>query len=190
MVTKGWDDKTADTLLIGMVAQTVTRVKKNDPAKEDWCVQGKEMNVLVDASSLAIGVLLEKNGAVIEDTCWLRSMNHAAHINLAELDAVLKDINQALQWGVKVLHVRTDSLCMYHWVSDTFSGKSRVRTKAASEMLIRRRLSAIKKLAAEYELCMDMTLVTSNSNLAEGLTRVPQKWYESMKKGDELAQPR
>ena len=83
-----------------------------------------------------IGVLLEKKGAVIEDTCWLWPMNDAAHINLAELDPVLKGINLALQWGVKVLHVRTDSLCVYHWVSDTLSGKARVRTKAASEMLI------------------------------------------------------
>ena len=172
-----------------MVAETVTRGKKSDPARGDWCVQGKEMNVWVDASSQAIGVLLEKNGVVTEDAGWLRPMNHAAHINLAELDGVLKGINLALQWGVKVLHVRTDSLCMYHWVSDTLLGKARVRTKAASEMLIRRRLSAIKKLAAEYELCMDVTMVTSNCNLAEGLTRVPQKWYESMKKGDELAQP-
>ena len=36
---------------------------------------------------------------------------------------------------------------------------------------------------------MDVTLVTSNCNLANGLTQVPQKWYESMKKGDEFAQP-
>ena len=188
MVTKGWDDETADTLLIGMVAETVTRMKKNDSARGDWCLQGKEMNVWVDACSLAIGVSLEKNGALIEDACWLQPMNDATHINLAELDVVLKGINLALQWGVKVLHVWTDSLCMYHWVSDTLSGKARVRIKAASEMLIRRRLSTIKELAAEYELCMDVTLVISNCNFADELTRVPQKWYESMKKGDELAQ--
>ena len=141
------------------------------------------MNVWVDASSLAIGVLLEKNGAVIEDACWLRPMNDAAHINLAELDVVLKGINLVLQWGIKILHVWTDSLCGYVWVSD------RVQTKAASEMLIRRRLSTIKKLAAEYELCIDVTRVTLNCNLTDGLTQVPQKWYKSMKKGDELEQP-
>ena len=189
MDTKGWDDETADTLFIGMVVETITRVKKNDPARGDWCMKGKEMNVWVDASYLPIGVLLEKNGAVIKDACWLRPMNDATHINRAELDTVLKGINLALQWGVKILHVRTDSLCAYHWVSDTLSSKARVRTKATSEMLIRRRLSTIKKLAAEYELCMDVTLETSNCNFADGLTRVPQKWYESMKKGDELAQP-
>ena len=108
-------------------------------------------------------------------------MNDAAHINLAELDAILKGINLALQWGVKVLHVRTGSLCVYRWVLDTLSGKARVRTKTASEMLVRR-LSTIKKLAAEYELCKDVTLVTLNCNLANELTRLPQKWYESMKK--------
>ena len=30
--------------------------------------------------------------------------------------------------------------------------------------------------------------MTSNCNLADGLTQIPQKWYKSMKKGDELAQ--
>ena len=126
IVTKGWDEETANALLIGVVAETITRVKKNNPAKGDWCVQGKAMNVWVDASSLAIGILLEKNGAVIEDTCWLRPMNDAAHINPAELDAVLNGINLALQWGVKILRVRTNSLYVYHWVSDTLSGKARV----------------------------------------------------------------
>ena len=31
--------------------------------------------------------------------------------------------------------------------------------------------------------------MTSNCNLADRLTQVPQKWYESMKEEDELAQP-
>ena len=76
--------------------ETIARVKQDDPAKGDWCVQGDELNVRVDASSLAIGVLLEKDGAVVEDACWLRPTNDAAHINLAELDAVMKGINLAL----------------------------------------------------------------------------------------------
>ena len=110
MVTKGLDDETTDALPIGMVVETVTRVKKNDPTRGDWCMQGKEMNAWVDASSQMIEILWEKNGAIIKDACWLRPMNDAAHINLEEVDAVLKGINLVLQWGVKVLHVRTDSL--------------------------------------------------------------------------------
>ena len=58
-VTKGWDDETTDDLLVRMVKETIARVKQDDPAKGDWCVQGDELNVWVDASSLAIGVLLE-----------------------------------------------------------------------------------------------------------------------------------
>ena len=126
IVAKGWDEGTADALLIGRVVELVTRVKKNDPARGDWCMQGKEMNAWVDASSRANRVLLEKNGVVIKDACWLWPMNDAMHINLAELNTVLKGINLALQWGVKVLHVQTNSLCVYHRVSDTLSGKARV----------------------------------------------------------------
>ena len=51
------------------MVETIARVRQDDPAKGDWCVQGDELNVWVDASFLAIGVLLEKNGAAIEDAC-------------------------------------------------------------------------------------------------------------------------
>ena len=181
-VTKGWDDETTDDLLVRMVKETIARVKQDDPAKGEWCVQGDELNVWVDASSLAIGVLLEKDGAAVEDACWLRPTNDAAHINLAELDAVMKGVNLALQWKVRKLRIHTDSLYVYHWISDTLTGKARVRTKAASEMLIRRRLETIKKLVTEYNLSVDVVLIISNCNLADRMTRVPQRWYDAMKK--------
>ena len=50
----------------------------------------------MDTSSVATGVVLETNGMVIEDACWLRPINDAQHINLAELDAALKGTNLAL----------------------------------------------------------------------------------------------
>ena len=46
---------------------------------------------------------------MLEDVWWLRPTNNAWHINLAELDAVVKGINLALQWQAKRLHLRTDS---------------------------------------------------------------------------------
>lgn len=64
------------------------------------------------------------------------------------------------------MDIQTDSLCIFHWVSDTLTGKARVCTKAASEMLIRR-LDTIKKLVAKYDLFLDVTLVTLNCNLAD-----------------------
>lgn len=92
-----------------MVTETIVRVKKNNPARGDWCVHGQEMNLWVDASSLVIGVLLEKDGTATKDTCWLQPISDVTHINLAELDTVLKGIKLVLQLRVKKLHI-----CVYH----------------------------------------------------------------------------
>ena len=145
LVTKGWDDETRDKLLHCMISETVDSVQRDDPTHGDWCVDDRELNVWVDAISLAIGVALERHDTVLKDACWLQSEKNAQHINLVELDAVLKGINLALQWQGKVLHVKTDSVCMHHWVSDTLTGRMRVHTKAANEMLIRRRLNTLKE---------------------------------------------
>ena len=60
------------------------------------------MHVWVDASSLAMGMVLESNGAVLEDVCWLHQTGNVQHINMAELDATLKGLNLTLQWRAKV----------------------------------------------------------------------------------------
>ena len=97
-VTKGWKDKTRDTLLQRMVSEIVHSVQRDDPAHGDWCTEGQELNIWVNASSVAIGVALERYKAVLQDASCLRPEKDAQHINLAELDAVLKGINLALQW--------------------------------------------------------------------------------------------
>ena len=179
---KGWEDKARDTVLQYMMMETIESVQQDDPARGNWCVDSKELNVLVDASSLAIGATLEWHETVLKDTCWLRPEADTQHINLAELDAVLKGINLALQWQGEVLHIKTDSVCLYHWISDTLTGKACVRTKAASEMLITRQVSTFKELVKEYALTVDVTLVLLTQNITDRLTRVPQRWFEAMKK--------
>ena len=101
---------------------------------------------------------------------------------MVELDAMLRGINLTLQWKATVLHLITDSACVHRWVSDVLSGKARIRTKAASEMLIRRRLSTIKELVVGYELTVDVELVRSQANRADQLTRVPQRWLDVLRK--------
>ena len=54
---------------------------------------------------------------------------------LAELEATLKGINLALQWEATVLHLVTDSACVHQWICDTLTGKARVNTRVAGEML-------------------------------------------------------
>ena len=60
IVTKVWDDETTNTLLVCIVTETIARLKKSDPARGDWYMQGKEMNIWVDASSLVNRNLIGK----------------------------------------------------------------------------------------------------------------------------------
>ena len=70
-VTAGWDDKIDNAPLNTMIKEVLTRVRKEDPARGRWCVDGQALSVWVDASSLATSVLLVYDGAVVEDACWL-----------------------------------------------------------------------------------------------------------------------
>ena len=71
-VTAGWDDKIDDAPLNTMIKEVFTRVRKEDPPRGRWCVDGQALSVWVDVSSLATDVSLVYNGAVVEDACWLR----------------------------------------------------------------------------------------------------------------------
>ena len=66
-----------------------------------------------------------------------------------------------------MLNVKVESVCVYHWILDTLIGKVHVRTKAASEMLIRRQLSTLKELVKEYALTVDVMLVPSTQNIVD-----------------------
>ena len=116
--------------------EIIARVSQSDHSQGQWCTTGQDINVWVDASSLVTGVLLERDDVVFKDTCWLRPANDAQHINLAELYAALKGINLALKWKCEVMHLKTDSVSLYHWLVDTLTRKRRLHTKASSEMLL------------------------------------------------------
>ena len=83
-------------MLRRMLKEIVLRLSQTDPPRGDWCANGQEVTVWVDASSLATSVAIEYNGAISEDASWLRLVHIDKHINLAELDAVLRGINLAL----------------------------------------------------------------------------------------------
>ena len=69
LVTKGWGDERRDALLQRMVSETMCSVQRDDPASGDWYVDGQELNVWDDASSLSIEVALERHEIVLEDAC-------------------------------------------------------------------------------------------------------------------------
>ena len=86
-------------------------------------------------------------------------------------------------------HLFTDSAYVHKWISDTLTDKARVRTKAASKMLVRQWLNTIIKLVKEYALSMNVSLVKSSQNKVDRLTRVPQGWLDAIKRNTEPVQP-
>ncbi|KFD49597.1 hypothetical protein M513_09540 [Trichuris suis] len=176
--TRSWDDPTDDATIRPLLEEISARVKNDDPARGVWNVSGDMARLWVDASGLALGVALEVGGAILEDASWLRR-DEAQHINMAELDAVIRGLNLALSWKMRTVELMTDSATVHRWVSDGLSGKARLRTKAAGEMLIRRRISTVVSLVEEYALQLSVTLVKSEDNRADALTRVPQRWLKA-----------
>ena len=75
--TKGWDDKVTDGMLTTMITEVIVKVHKEDPVQGKWCVDGPELDAWVHACSLATGVSLEHNGAVVE--LVTKGEGHAAH---------------------------------------------------------------------------------------------------------------
>ena len=166
-VSSGWDDEVHDATLQSMLTETVARVTHDDPVRGNWCVDGNEFTVWVDASLLALGVALAVDEFIIEDVCWLRPENDSRHINLAELDATLKGINLAFQWQARVPHIIMDSVCMHRWITDALSRKAQLTTKASREMLIQRQLTNLVKTIREYDLTVDVAdRLTSATHLS------------------------
>ena len=169
-----WDAQITDQKVLKAVIDTVDRVRKRDPSTGVWSVSGEEGSVWCDASSIAMGALLQVKGKTVEDAAWLRK--RVDHINMAELEAATRGLNMAIQWGMKKIKLYTDSANVHAWLSNALIGKSRLKTKAEGAMLIRRRVENFLDLVNEYELSVVIELVPSSRNKSDELTRVPKHW--------------
>jgi hypothetical protein len=179
---RNWDDN------IGTTAERITRdlmscVAKNDPVRGEWCVEQKnnEGRVWCDASSIGTGVTLELGGKLVEDAAWLRKKDDNMHINIAELEAVLKGVNLALKWDVRVLEVMTDSATVFGWLKSLFTASHRIKMHGPTEMLVKRRLCVMRELTEAYAITISVTLVKSEDNKADPLTRVKNHWLQQVK---------
>ena len=132
-----------------------------------------------DASSLAIGTVLEAAGDVIEDCSWLRKENDAAHINLAELEAVIKGLNIGIKWEFKRITVMIGSATVFGSLNSLVIGDKPIRVRGLGEPLVRRRLLLIEDLVKECNLVIKLCLVKLAENKADTLTRIPRDWLQS-----------
>jgi ribonuclease HI len=78
--------------------------------------------VWCDASSLAIGTVLEVAGEIVEDCSWLRKQDNMAHINRAELEAVIKGLNLATKWEFECITIMCDLATVVGWLNSLING--------------------------------------------------------------------
>ncbi|XP_067949646.1 uncharacterized protein [Watersipora subatra] len=175
-----WDDAIAKEVQ-HMLDETLNRVTRHDPVQGKWSVNRDECcKVWCDASSIAIGVCIEMEGSIVEDASWLRKIDDSMHINVAELEAVLKGLNLAIKLGVKQATIVTDSLSVYNWVNSIITESHRPKVSGFSEMIVKRRFGVIAQLVEEYGITLQMSLVKSADNRADVLTRVNKKWLKPL----------
>ena len=85
-------DSLAGTTATTRLKDVLTRLNSDDPVKGLWSVPPfGRLNIWCDASKIAYAVALEKENEIIEDGAWLRKADDNTHINLAELNAVVKE---------------------------------------------------------------------------------------------------
>ena len=94
------------------------------------------------------------------------------HINVAELDAVLKDINLAIKWGLREIEIRTDSAMVLSWVTSTVEESGRIRTKGAGKVIVKWRLGILGELISEFKLQIKAMFVPSEKNKADALKQI------------------
>ncbi len=115
---------------------------------------------------------------MVEDAAWLRKKHDSTHINVAELEAIIRGINLATQWNLTKLEVVTDSATAYGWMTSLLTKDHRIKVHGLGEALVHSRLSLLGDLIQEHGLTVDMRLVASRHNCADRLTRVSRKWLE------------
>ncbi|XP_067931172.1 uncharacterized protein [Watersipora subatra] len=156
----------------------IQEISKPDPVKGKWVVsKAKRATVWCDASSLAVGATVEIGVQQVEDGSWLRK-DEGVHINVAELEAVIRGLGMAIKWGVTEIVLITDSATVYGWVKSIISDAKKPKVGGLGEMIISRRLSMISELVEVYQLSLEIQLVRSEDNIADKLTRVPKKWLK------------
>jgi hypothetical protein len=90
-----WDEAAPDRS-IAMLAEVMQTVANHDPVRGNWSVaKVSKGRIWCDASSLAIGVCVEIDGHIVEDASWLRKPQESVHINLAELESIIKGLRRS-----------------------------------------------------------------------------------------------
>ena len=125
-----------------------------------------------------LGVVISDDGFVIDDHCWLRPKSDKRHINVAELDAVLRGLSAVVDHGVTNVRVMTDSKTVHGWLKSLFGKIQQVKVNGLYRALVERKLQLIDDLVEVYKLKISVEWVPSQKNLANSLIHVPASWLK------------
>ena len=129
-------------------------LEKEDSVGGKWLVpvNGKA-ELYCDASSIGLGIVLLIGGVVIEDAAWLRPTSDTHHINISELDSILRGLNLASKWDIKELTVYSDSKSTVGWLNAVLEEEEYcVKSRGISQLLVQRRLNTIKEMAKDIKI--------------------------------------
>lgn len=76
-----------------MLRELLGKLQMSDPVGDGWVARSRRRRLWCDASSLAIGCALEIEGNIVEDAAWVRKKGNGAHINMAQLDSMIKGLS-------------------------------------------------------------------------------------------------
>lgn len=181
-----WDDQVSNAVE-HIVREIDKRLRQCDPVRGNWLVHSNSaLRLWTDASSLAVGIAVEIDGDIVEDAAWLRRKGDSSHINVSELDAVVKGLNVAQRWGRREIEIVTDSASVYRWLQAIIERSCNIRTRSLYQILIRRRLDIIEEIINEANYHVSVKWIKSNENLADSLTRVPGTWVKEREPKESL----
>ena len=126
--------------------------------------------VFCDASEIMTGVVLQADSHVVEDNSWLRAKTDKKHINVAEMDAAIKGLTLATEWGLSRVVIATDSKTVAGWLRQVLENISRVKISGLHKALVLCRLQIIDDLLKIVKLTATVRWVPSTQNLADKLT--------------------
>ena len=171
-------------MVIERLKEILTQLRDDDLVKGVWSVLPTGViNIWCDGSKIAYGVALERVDEIIEDGAWLRKADDGTHINLTELNAVIKGVNLSIKWGAKNVAIMTNSAAVHSWISSMLKRDKRIRVSGLSEMLAKRRLSILLETLEAYDVQWDVSHVSTTKNKADVLTRVPRHWLKKCTSG-------
>ena len=72
----------------------------------------------------------------MEDRSWLHAVSDRQHINISELDSIIKGLEMAVDWKLTKITLYTNSKTAFGWLEAFLSNKHRIRIHGMNKGLI------------------------------------------------------